>query len=86
LLIVNVPPTSSSGEKLIDFCALAKIDNGRFEVRETHSLRVAQDRHHQSFAAPNGHTDVVIITIDNVGAAQFRIDLRMKFQALDAGA
>src|SRR5262249_5546463 len=64
---------------------LHEVGDSELNFGETHSLGMAQYRHHQAFAAANRYADVEIIAIDDVATAYFSIHLRNELERIDGG-
>src|SRR4051812_22967025 len=64
--------------------AAPEVAYGDLEFSEAHTFRIAQYRYYQTFAAPNGYADVIVMVIDNVVPANLGIDCRKEFQRVDA--
>src|SRR5262249_49503548 len=54
---------------------LHEVGDSELDFGETHSLGMAQYRHHQAFAAANRYADVEIVAIDDVVTTYFSIHL-----------
>ena len=76
LLIVYVPPVSSSTVELAVLRALAEIGDLLLDLGDRHLVGVAQDRHHEPARAADRDADVVVAVIDDVVAVDRRVDQR----------
>src|SRR4029434_4175074 len=66
-------------------CTPDKVGNGELDFGETHSLGMAQNRHHQASAAADRYADIKIVAVDDVVAAYLSVDLRDELERVDRG-
>ena len=85
LVIVNVPPVSSSSVSLPSRARVAYADDRLLDLAERQRIGVAQHRHDQAAIGRDGDADVVVLVIDDVVAVDRGIDDREALQRLDAG-
>ena len=80
LVIVYVPPVSSSIGELAVLRALAEIGDLLLDLGDRQLVGVAQDRHDQAARAADGDADVEVAVIDDVVAVDRRVDHRELLQ------
>ena len=71
--------------KLVRLRALGEVRDGAFDVGETQAFGIAQNGNDQSLPAAHGNADVVVVAINDVVAANFRVDLWNQFERIDTG-
>ena len=84
LVIVNVPPVSSSSVIAPSRARVAKAPTRLLDLGEAARVGVAQHRHDQAAVGRDRDADVVVLVIDDVVAVDRRIDDREASQRLDA--
>ena len=75
LVIVKVPPCSSSSLSWFSRARRARSAIVVFDIGERHLVGVAQDGHDESLVGRHGYADVVVVVVDDVGVADFGVDL-----------
>ena len=81
--MVKVPPSSSFMVSLLSRAPAGQLADGLLELGERQAIGVAHDRHDQPLAAADGHADVVVILVDDVGAADLGVDRREGLEGVD---
>ena len=84
LVIVNVPPVSSSIVILPSRARSAKPRDRLLDLGEAHAVGIAQHRHDQPAVGGDRDADVVVLVIDDVAALDRGVDDREALQRLDA--
>ena len=74
LVMVNVPPSRSSGSSLLLGSAAAEVGDGLLDFGEAESLGVAKDGHDQALRAADGDADVVVVAVDDFVVADFGVE------------
>ena len=74
LVIVNVPPSSSSGLSLLLGARGDEVGDRLLDFGEAQPLGVAQHGHDEALRAADGDADVVVVAIDDVVAADFGVE------------
>ncbi len=66
---MKVPPCSSLQLELVVLRALAEVGDRLLDLGEAQAIGVADHRHRQALAAADRDADVVVVLVDDVGAA-----------------
>ena len=76
LVIVNVPPCRSATVILPSRAFCGQLGDALLDAGEAQLVGVAQHRHHQPLLGADGHADVVVVVINDVGAVDAGVDQR----------
>ena len=66
LVIVNVPPWTSSGRELLRARALRQVGDRRCEALQVQALRLLYDRHDQTVFECDRDPEVHVVVVDQV--------------------
>ena len=87
LVIVNVPPTISSGLSFFDRARAARSLISRAIARRRFAVGVVDDRHHQALEVEvDGDAEVHVVVHDQLVVAERRVDLGELADRVDDGA
>src|SRR5690606_16566228 len=74
------PALQLVGQDLVVAGPGAVVGDHALDLRERQALCVADDRHYQALLAGDGYTDVVVVLVHDVGAADLGVELRHQLE------
>ena len=76
LVIVNVPPCRSVTVILPSRALHGQVGDGLLDLGEAQLVGIAEHRDHQALLGADGHADVVVVLVDDVGPVDAGVDER----------